>query len=270
MKARSRGVLSVRSGLCAIFVCALLAMVPRQALQAEPVIDPVGSLAVGAGSPRLAAVAEGAVHLPLVVKGYDPSQVPTWITVASEDFEAPNSAWQFLDANGPVNGEYRWGRRSCRPYDGAYSGWAVGGGLDGASLPCGTDYPDNASSWMVYGPFSLAGASAAELHFTVWLRSAPSDEFCYGASSDGASYSAFCLTAQTQSWVPLSFDLGSTEAGQQLGKPQVWVALVFRSDAAEHVAEGAYVDDVVVRKCVGGVCPPAGGRALPQGGRPGR
>ena len=43
--------------------------------------------------------------------------------------------------------------------------------------------------------------------------------------------------------------------GNLLGKPSVYVALVFQSDGVMNLAEGAYVDNLVVRKCAGGVCP---------------
>lgn len=42
-----------------------------------------------------------------------------------------------------------------------------------------------------------------------------------------------------------------------IGQPQVWVGLYFHSDSDSTggYIEGAYVDDIVVRKCVSGGCP---------------
>jgi hypothetical protein len=58
-----------------------------------------------------------------------PTQTNGWVTLASEDFEGsfPGS-WRVRDNDGTINGEYYWAKKSCRPYAGSYSGWAVGGG----------------------------------------------------------------------------------------------------------------------------------------------
>jgi len=237
----------IRSSLCLLLLCVSLFVLPSS-FGAKPSRAVALTAPQGHGSPPAAG---SVLYLPSVMSGQPASG---WVIVASEDFEDPDSAWQFLDRNGATNGEYRWARRTCRPYAGSYSGWAVGDGTDGAALACGASYPDNAQSWMVYGPFSLADAAAAQLEFEAWFNGVSSDELCYGASSDDLNYSAICLTAQTGGWTSLALDLGSQEAGSQLGKPQVWVALVFLSDGSDHAAEGAYVDDVIVRKRVGGGC----------------
>ena len=41
-----------------------------------------------------------------------------------------------------------------------------------------------------------------------------------------------------------------------LGKPQVWVAFRFTSDAAGHTSPGPFVDDVLIRKCPDTLCSP--------------
>jgi len=91
--------------------------------------------------------------LPMIV---NPASANGWVTIHSEDFEGafPNAWWVF-DGDGTTNGEYYWGKRSCRPYAGSYSGWGIGTGLNGASLGCGGYYPNSVQSWMRYGPFSL-------------------------------------------------------------------------------------------------------------------
>ena len=42
-----------------------------------------------------------------------------------------------------------------------------------------------------------------------------------------------------------------------LGKPQVWVAFRFTSDATGHTSSGPFVDDVLIRKCLDTLCSPA-------------
>ena len=95
----------------------------------------------------------------------DAATLNGWTTIVSEDFEgAFPGEWTVFD-NEPGSGEYHWAKRDCKAYSGVYAGWAVGGGGDGAGLSCGADYPDDADAVMIYGPFSLADATAADLTF---------------------------------------------------------------------------------------------------------
>ncbi len=198
-----------------------------------------------------------AVYLPLVLKAHTtPSN--QWVSVLEEGFEGePGAFWRFYDADGAARGTYFWARRTCRPDTGSYSAWAVGGGTDGAALGCGSAYPDNASAWMIYGPFSLADAAAAELRFRLWLnRASEVDRFCWGASSDGVTFPGVCLSGTPSGWTSLALDLADVGDGvNMLGKSQVWAAFVFQSDGAGHMAEGVYVDNVSLRTCLAGPCP---------------
>ncbi|MGC8873831.1 MAG: M6 family metalloprotease domain-containing protein [Chloroflexia bacterium] len=201
------------------------------------------------------------IYLPLVFRhlwtgGPSPTPVPTtppgWQTLLYEDFEASfPGPWDVFD-NVPDYGEYYWGKRNCRPFLGGYSGWAVGGGANGASLPCGSNYPDYAEGWMVYGPFSLVGAGDADLTFKLWLHSESGyDGVCRLASIDGLNYYGWCTSGDTN-WIDRELDLTNVPTlGNLLGQPQVWVALVFTSDYSVHYTEGAYVDNVLLRKWVG-------------------
>ena len=111
------------------------------------------------------------IYLPLVARGESAPAPGTWITVLEEGFEnAPGSLWSFFDYDGTTSGEYYWADRTCHSLTGSRSTSAVGGGSDGAALSCNSDYPDNADSWMKYGPFSLADAQMAELRFNYYLR----------------------------------------------------------------------------------------------------
>jgi hypothetical protein len=94
-----------------------------------------------------------------------------WTTLVSTDFEGTwPGPWNVFDKDGAANGEYTWGKRNCRAASGSYSGWGVGAGAQGSGLGCGANYPDNAASRMVYGPFSLVGATAADLKYKLWLN----------------------------------------------------------------------------------------------------
>jgi hypothetical protein len=177
----------------------------------------------------------------------------------SEDFEASfTGSWKVLD-NRTGYGEYYWGKRICRTFNGSYSGWAVGAGIDGQNLPCGANYPNYADSWMIYGPFSLTDATEAEMRFKAWVNtqslSEMNDYLCWMASLDGAIFHGDCTWGNSSGWFEQVLDFGNvSDYGDMTGQPQVWAGFYFHSDAADVSTEGAYVDDILIRKCVGDGC----------------
>ncbi|MFN2229458.1 MAG: lectin like domain-containing protein [Anaerolineae bacterium] len=214
-----------------------------------------GALAISLDArPAAPVVADGTqvrIFLPVVANGYAP-QAPGWTAVLEEDFEgdAP-SEWQLSDQN-PAEGLYTLGKRSCRAYSGSQAGWLVGGGA-GAELGCQSAYPRQVEAWAVYGPFSLAGTSAAELAFQIWLNSEPEyDGLFAGASTDGVSFYGYTVTGNSAGWRPYRLDLRAVpELGNLAGQAKVWVALIFVSDGVVRLQEGAYIDDIVLRKYTG-------------------
>jgi hypothetical protein len=196
--------------------------------------------------------------------------------VLQEGFEAtPDPLWQFRDDNGASFGAYQWGPRDCQPFTGSYSAWAVGGGADGETLACGSPYPDNVATTMIYGPFSLADAKKAQLHFQLrYDQLSAGDDFCwYAADAENLSNATvaggLCLNAQPTGWTPLDLNLGDLELSDPvvsvLGKPQVWVAFRFTSDASGHASPGPFVDDVFIRKCLDTLCSPIAAAAPAPG-----
>jgi hypothetical protein len=190
-------------------------------------------------------------YLPLILNGWE-SQSSDWITIVSEDFEGsfPSIGWQVVDENS-AGGLYYWGRRDCRSSGGSFSAWSVGTG--DTTLGCYSEYPGEVFAWMVYGPFSLADATAAELVFDWWSDTAAvSDEFFFGASTDDYNYRGVHVKGDHASWtIAERFDLGAVpEFGSLLGEEQVWIGFSFQSDSSV-ASEGTYVDNVVVRKRVG-------------------
>ena len=192
-----------------------------------------------------------------------------WTTILSEDFEgAFPGSWQVFDNDGATNGEYHWAKRNCRPYAGSYSGWGVGGGADGTSLSCGSNYPDDAGSWMVYGPFSLADATDGDLSFKLWSNTESSYDFvCRFASIDESNFYGSCTSGNSSGWIDRVLDLKDVYTlGNLMGQPNVWVALYFSSDSSTTRSEGGYVDNIVLRKYVSaGGASPALDSAEPQG-----
>lgn len=103
---------------------------------------------------------------------------------------------------------------------------------------------------MVYGPFSLEGATAADLQFKLWLDSeSGEDGIFWGASTHGANFYGLGVSGYSGGWVDRLLDLADVYTlGSLLGEPEVWIAFVFQSDLDTHYPEGAYVDNVVLRK----------------------
>lgn len=138
-------------------------------------------------------------------------------------------------------------------------------------MPCGAYYPNDVSSWMTYGPFSLADATAAELSFELWLNAeAEFDWFSVAVSTDGANWSGWSATNSTWGWVDAWLDLSSApHLGPLLGRPRLWLALGFDSDGSYSMPEGAYVDNIVLRKCTAPGCAGSSqAQAVPGGGPP--
>jgi len=192
-----------------------------------------------------------------------------WTTILYTDFEGDfPGPWTVSDYNSN-NGLHYWGKRSCRPFAGAFSGWAVGGGPDGAALECGSVYPLRVAAWLVYGPFSLADSAAAELTLKLWLNTEPVyDGVFVGASADGSNYQGSTYTGSSGGWTDVSLNLAAVPSlGSLLGDGSVWVAVVFTSDQSTVLSEGAYIDDITLRKRSGapGGMPVAAASQLPAG-----
>lgn len=211
------------------------------------------------------------IYLPIIPREFTrtPTNTPTptftptpWVEVFSDDFEGtfPNS-WQLSDTTG---GQLQWASSDCRPYGGLNSAWIIGGGTIGTNLNCQASYVNNIYTWMVYGPFSLAGMTEAEMNFNAWYNTETSaDKICYIVSGSGGftlgNYVGWCLsgdstfaTNDVDGWVPYTLDFsdvfhdGSTSF---LGDSTVYAGFVFFSNSSTTFSEGAYVDNVEIRRC---------------------
>jgi len=199
-------------------------------------------------------------QMPTPTPTQTPSPTPTTTppaeqTIMQEGFEGswPTGRWEVFEDSDTDGGEFFWGVRDCRAFGGSHSIWAVGGGRNGSALSC-TLYPNNAFSWAVYGPFDLSDATAAKLTFQVWNKTErEKDTIFWGASKDGGdNFSGWVLSGDTRGWKAYDLDLANVPTiGSCLGLSQVYIAFVFRSDAANQY-EGAYVDDVLLTKKTSG------------------
>jgi hypothetical protein len=110
---------------------------------------------------------------------------------------------------------------------------------------------------MVYGPFSLVGATAGELRYKLWLNSeSDKDVVCRMASVNGTDFYGNCNSGNTNGWTDKVLDLTIVPIlGNLIGRYTVWVALRFESNGSTNYPEGGYVDNVVLRKCTAASCP---------------
>ena len=176
-----------------------------------------------------------------------------WTTIFSDDLEGTFPGdWNVFDNDGATNGTYFWAQKDCRPYEGSKSAWVVGGGADGSALTCGSDYPDYAKSWMIYGPFSLADATDAEFRFMFWLNSEPTFDVLFaGASINGNNFYGATISG-IYDWTERIFDLTNVfTLGDLTGQPEVWVVIAFQSDFSNYYSEGVFVDNIEIIKFVG-------------------
>ncbi|MGC8960304.1 MAG: hypothetical protein ACP5OO_11070 [Chloroflexia bacterium] len=92
----------------------------------------------------------------------------------------------------------------------------------------------------------------------------PTDGVCRVASINGADFYGYCISGNSGGWIDRELDLTNVPTlGNLLGQPQVWIALVFSSDSSINYSEGAHVDNILLRKCIGtctggGPVPPPG------------
>jgi hypothetical protein len=150
----------------------------------------------------------------------------------------------------------------------------MGGGSIGSGLGCNSNYIDLANSWMVYGPFSLVGATAAQFNLNLFLNTDTAldglnrlDRACWMASTDAVHYYGNCISGESGGvFVQQTLDLSNVfTIGNLLGNPSVYVAVIFQSNGGTNLPEGALVDDIVLRKCTTGGCPAQNSPAAPDG-----
>jgi len=201
-------------------------------------------------------VSTGPVHMVLedlvVISRAEPVEETTpsplgWQTIMTDGFEeAFPGVWSIY-----VGGvDAYWGKDSYRSNSGSYSAFCAKSGSAGVDPP--SDYLNNMDAWMVYGPFSLVGATDAELNFYMWaLTQINFDYFKYLASINGTSFYGWQMSGVWNSWTYRSFDLTNVGSlGNLCGQPQVWIAFQFKSNSSFTYDGGAFIDDVVLRKYV--------------------
>jgi M6 family metalloprotease-like protein len=183
------------------------------------------------------------------------SGVP-YLTLMTTGFESSlPSSWEILEDGA---GDYRWARRDCRSYEGIYSAWGVGGGADGSILPCGSNYPNYADSFLTYGPFSTeGGVMDGEVKFRMHINSEPGFDYLWVvAGNGGTSEWGYKVSGNSGGWLVGTLDLSNLDGlgSSVIGFPKVWIRFRFSSDYLVSVGEGAFIDNVVLRVCKAAYC----------------
>jgi hypothetical protein len=182
-------------------------------------------------------------------------------TLMSETFEGTfPGTWTLYSFSGLATGEHKWGKRTCRPMNGGYSGMSYGGGAVGGGLSCSDPQPKNIVSWMVSPTFSLVGATAAEVRYHLWQNSELNYDFFYAlVSTDGTNFCGRKYSGNTEGWSEQVLDLTNVYGmGSLIGESAVQVAFVFISDFTDDGGiyyDGAFIDDLSLIRCDGGACP---------------
>jgi len=204
-------------------------------------VGELGSAAAGVFARRTAA-------LHVVSQSDDAkAQLPTsppeaWQWICSESFEGG-----FPATNWTLYGTPTWDDTNYAALAGSWSGWCAASGVSPSS-----GYPNNMDAWMIYGPFSLAGATNAQVNF--WYKNvseADHDYLQWMASTDGINFYGTQTSGSQSTWTTAAFDLTSVPVlGNLCGQSQVWFALRFVSDGSGSGLPGAYVDEIVIQKDV--------------------
>jgi hypothetical protein len=168
-----------------------------------------------------------------------------WQTIMADGFEgAWPGVWTITRS---LAVDAYWNDTDAISHSGSWSAFCAGGGSEGVAP--GENYPNYMSTFMIYGPFSLADAVGAKVDHYLWLDSESGwDKFLCQASLDGEHFYGGGEWGNTGGWVARSFDLADV-----CGEPNVWIAFVFKSDESNPSGDyyGAFIDDVVLQKDVG-------------------
>jgi len=168
--------------------------------------------------------------------------VDNWELLVNDNFEgtfpitSTCTVWDF-SADGF---DRKWGKDSVRATSPAHSIWPARDGAQGMD-PATNNYPANMDTWLKCGPYDFTNAKFLMARYNRWLDIPDLDEGDFqfiGASIDGNYFNGVFWYGVGQYWVDETAWLEGYE-----GLPQVWIALVFRSDSDATTGKGAWIDD---------------------------
>ena len=176
-----------------------------------------------------------------------PNTTAPFECVWSEDFESTfPGPWWIIEQGGS---DKCWDDESYKAHNVTDDPCPPGGnpewGAYCADLPTHAypnDYDNNMDTWMVYGPFSTVGRKSGEISADVWrIIADSSDGISLLTSTNGVNFGGLIWRGNVPSWNRLALNLNNV-----MNHPAVWVGVRFSSNDS-NTAEGAYVDDVVIK-----------------------
>ena len=162
-------------------------------------------------------------------------------TVKYEGFENPSSSGWL------TYGDPTWCPTTYNSYSGKKSAWNACGGTIG--VPAGGSYPNDMNTALVYGLFSLVGATNPKLIFKHLTNTElKNDHFSYMVSIDSKNFYGTTLSGDWTPWKSVVFDLTNVPTlGDIRGQPNVYIAFAFDSDSSIQNA-GTYLDDIYIER----------------------
>lgn len=169
------------------------------------------------------------------------SPTATWHVIENQGFEGvwPSTGWGTWDYNGSTGGLYTWNDVNVRAFAGSWSAFPSNSQIN--SIPT-FPYVNNLHSIMVYGPFSLVGATNAKVTFNYWLDTEQIFDFLgYGYSCDFGRTWTDTSVSGSNNWKAATLSIKKC-----INKTAVLVRWTFISDNTAGL-EGAYVDNVKIQ-----------------------
>lgn len=169
-----------------------------------------------------------------------------WETIYSEDFENGfQGPWAFYQGTALAH----WGVQDQFANSGSSSAFC--GATGDQSFHPGEYYLNDMNSWMVYGPFDLSDAEDAVMTFKYWYDSESGfDFFGWYASTDATSgFNGYFYSGTTTGWQTALLDFKNVPGlGDLTGQSEVYIGFQFFTDSSVEYYEGAFVDDIEIRK----------------------
>lgn len=201
------------------------------------------------------------------------SEVAISATIFADDFEGvfPGANWVLHDYNNLD--AVLWGKVTNRKAGGTYSVWCAGGGPAGCdpsdTANCTEEYYNDQNTWMILGPFSLAGDTQGGVTYQYYTKTEQDFDYLYAfVSLDGNNFYGVRYTGDSGGFQSGALDFTNIfTLGNIMGQSSVYFAFAFTSDLAL-VDQGAYVDNLVITKGTAGPTPTPTPTPTPPGPTP--